>query len=154
MRLYIARHGQASFNAENDHARALTPVGIQETGHLFNAHRQEFEQVEYIWASPLVRAQQTARILSAQNVQGIETTAILTPDEEPENVLQALAVLSMRASVLLVSHQPLIGDLVSLLVHGNLYDPHPFATSEIVVLDVPSLTPGAARIVADYLPVH
>lgn len=154
MRLYIARHGQASFNAENDNARALTPVGIQETGYLFNAHRQELEQVEHVWASPLVRAQQTARILSAQNVQGIETTAILTPDEEPENVLQALAVLSLRASVLLVSHQPLIGDLVSLLVHGNLYDPHPFATSEIVVLDVPSLMPGAARIVADYLPVH
>jgi phosphohistidine phosphatase len=154
MRLYIARHGQASFNAENDHARALTPTGIQETERLFNAHRQEFEQMDHIWVSPLVRAQQTAGILSGHDAKRIETTAVLTPDEEPESVVQALESISLRASVLLVSHQPLIGELVSLLVHGNLYDPHPFTTSEMVVLDLPSLTPGAARMVADYLPGH
>lgn len=152
MRLYIVRHGQASFNAENDHARALTQVGVQETGQLFSKLGAELGQIEHIWASPLLRAQQTAMILSGQRAERIITTAVLIPDEEPEGVLQALSVLSGQTSVLLVSHQPLIGDLVSMLVHGNLYEPHPFATSEMLVLDAPDLLPGNARLVAHYFP--
>lgn len=152
MRLYICRHGQASFNAENDHARALTIVGAQATERLYGAHRHELEAVDQIWASPLVRAQQTALILSGNDARRIETTAILVPDEDPAAVLRALEVLPVQVSVLLVSHQPLIGEVVSLLVHGNPYDPHPFATSELVVLEASSVSEGAAKVVADYLP--
>lgn len=152
MRLYICRHGQASFNAENDHVRALTTLGAQATERLYGAHRHELEVVDQIWASPLVRAQQTALILSGQDAGKIETTAMLAPDEDADSVLRALEALPVQSSVLLVSHQPLIGELVSLLVHGNLYDPHPFATSEMVVLEIPSVSAGAARVVANYLP--
>jgi phosphohistidine phosphatase len=154
MRLYICRHGQASFSAENDHARALTVAGIQATERLYGAHSDAFRRVDHIWASPLVRAQQTAEILSGHDVGRIETTAILAPDEDPAVVVRSLEALLGQTCLLLVSHQPLIGDLVSLLVHGNLYDPHPFVTSEVVVLELPTMTPGAARIVANYLPEY
>lgn len=152
MRLYIARHGEASFNAESDRSRALTVMGTHATEVLYKKHHREVSSVAHVWSSPLKRAQQTAEILSGYQSERIETHEILAPDEEPEQVLKALQVLPENASVLIVSHQPLVGDLVSLLRVGNLFEPHPFVTSEIVVMELDALVPGAGAIVADYMP--
>ncbi len=153
MKLYIARHGQASFNAGSDRERCLTVVGKHATETLFEAHKDQLLAVNRIWASPLKRAQQTAEILSGFRLEMIETQLALEPDEEPARVLELIdAVVGQCQSLMLVSHQPLVGDLVSLLCRGNLFEPHPFATSEIVVIDLEVAAPGMGEMRADYLP--
>jgi phosphohistidine phosphatase len=152
MKLFIARHGQASFNNEVDGERPLTAVGRRATESLFETYREQLMAVDRLWVSPLRRAQQTAEILSGYRPERIETHDELEPDEEPLNVLSALERVSIDSSVMLVSHQPLVGDLVSLICHGNLFDPHPFVTSEIVVIDLEQPVPGLGRIIGDLLP--
>ena len=55
------------------------------------------------------------------------------------------------ASLVLVSHQPLVGSLVSLLCAGNVYEAHPFATAEIVALETEIIAPGTAEFLANWL---
>lgn len=152
MKLFIARHGEASFNAPSDRDRPLTPNGVAVTTALMTKHLSDLHAVDYIWSSELVRAKATASIYAETLNLETESKDFLAPDCEPEDVLSALQSFSPDACLLIVSHQPLIGDLVSFLCMGNVYDSHPFVTSEIVVLECEMPDRGLARIVADYLP--
>lgn len=151
MKLFIARHGEASFQAASDHDRPLTENGIAQTKALVAKHWDDLKDINAIWASPLVRAQQTAQIYADALHCEIQTHTYLTPDAMPKNVLRKLSKAGLD-KLLVVSHQPLVGDLASLLVEGNIYCSHPYATSEVLVFEYEILASGTASIVADYLP--
>jgi phosphohistidine phosphatase SixA len=71
------------------------------------------------FASPLRRAQDTARILLAAVAPGlgVETLAELDPDGGPGAVLPALRERNaLHSDLLLVGHQPLLGLLASRLI--------------------------------------
>jgi phosphohistidine phosphatase len=113
MKLFIGRHGQASFNAESDRARPLTAVGITETENLLDLYISELKQAQVIWASDLTRANETACIYADKLDLEIETKNFLSPDCEAERVVKKLHALEPDACVLIVSHQPRVGELVS-----------------------------------------
>jgi len=152
MKLFIARHGEASFNAPSDRERPLTQNGLAVTARLADKHMQDLQPVSRIWCSDLVRAKETASIYAEILSHAAEPKSCLAPDCEPEEVLEELQSLTPEESLLIVSHQPLIGDLVSFLCVGNVYESHPFMTSEIVVLECETFVRGTARLVSDFRP--
>jgi len=152
MRLWIGRHGEASFNAPSDRERPLTPNGIGQTRMLARKHARNLSNITEIWSSPLRRAQETAALYAKMLDLSIETRTFLSPDTDPERVVSKLSECDSGDELLIISHQPLVGELVSLLVAGNIYESHPFSTSELVLLELDLAGPGLATQVASYLP--
>lgn len=153
MKVFIARHGEASFDAPSDHERPLTPNGEAVTRKLVEANLEALNEVEVIWCSHLKRAIQTADIYAgALSIEPIKKP-FLSPESQPARVIKEIEAQEAEfQSILLVSHQPLVGDLVSLFGNGNIYGAHPFSTSEVVVLEMDYPGEGMASQIANFLP--
>lgn len=139
MRLWLLRHGQAEPQAASDAARELTAHGRQEVQQA--AAQLLGRPLTAIMASPYVRAQQTAELVRLElGFSGsVQTVSWLTPDSDPRDALKYLDERE-HAEVLLVSHQPLIGALGGLLVHGHRQEPLPMRTASLAELegDIPA----------------
>ena len=134
MKLWVLRHGEAANQARSDAERELTPAGVEQV--LRSAERLLQEPLGAILASPYVRAQQTATLVHDALRLGhpIVTVPWLTPDSDPQKVLAQLDGLGLD-SILLVSHQPLVGNLLGLLEHGHLQRPQPMQTASLAGLE-------------------
>ncbi|GAA0271715.1 MULTISPECIES: phosphohistidine phosphatase SixA [Pseudomonas] len=132
MKLWILRHGEAEAHARTDAERNLTERGRAEV--LRSAAHLIGQPLGAIIASPYVRAQQTARLVreALGFVPDIRTVPWLTPEGSPE---QVLAHLVAEDNVLLVSHQPLVGNLISFLQHGHSRQPQPMYTASLAQLE-------------------
>lgn len=135
MRIWILRHGQAESMAASDPLRALTEQGRAEVEAMLQVFGNE--PLDAILASPYRRAQQTAELVSCGlgHSRGVATAAWLTPDDNPAQVLDFLAERGER-HLLLVSHQPLVGQLISLLVEGHKRGHYPMPTAGLACIDV------------------
>lgn len=142
MKLWVLRHGEAASQAPTDAQRELTGNGTREVlasaGHLMG------QTLDAVLASPYVRAQQTAALVhDALRLQvPVTTVPWLTPDSQPQQVGAELAKLGL-SNVLLVSHQPLVGTLISLLVHGSVQQPEPMQTASLAILEGEGVLAGA-----------
>ncbi len=121
MKLWVLRHGEAEpHGTRPDSERALTAHGREEV--LRAAAQLIGQPLTAIYASPFLRAQETA--LLVREALGFEpeirTVEWLTPDTDPDKVAEQLVSVS---DVLLVSHNPLVGNLLSYLQHGAGYPP-------------------------------
>lgn len=140
MRLWLLRHGQAQADAHSDAARELTAHGRDEV-------RQTIEHLHgralNIYASPYIRAQQTAALVrDALAVQTpLQTAAWLTPESDLRDSLARLQHLA-GDEILLVSHQPFIGALGGLLVHGHRQQPLAMHTASLALLEGEALLAG------------
>ena len=134
MKLWILRHGEAQGQAARDSLRELTDHGREEV--LRSAAHLLGQPLAAVYASPYVRAQQTAAIVHEALAleQPIVTVPWLTPESDPQEVIGQLDRLGLD-SVLLVSHQPLVGALVGLLEYGHLQQPHGMNTASLAVLE-------------------
>ena len=108
------RHGDAEPSAVSDEVRPLSARGraeVQEVGRALVAHLG----IDKIVASPLVRAQETASLVAACYSHEIQrdTCVSLSPNGIPDQVIAEFD--EGVGSVLLVTHMPLIADLVSAL---------------------------------------
>ncbi|WP_111496314.1 MULTISPECIES: SixA phosphatase family protein [Marinobacter] len=150
MNLIIMRHGEAGWHSL-DQERELTEAGRFATGTVANQIASSSWRPQLIWCSPLVRAQQTAAIVSGViNVPVIERP-FLTPDDDPGQCLDALLIEDdLPETLMIVSHMPLVGALSTLLVDGHRRG-IPFMTSQAVVLDMPIVGPGCGDLRAQFL---
>ena len=132
MKVWILRHGEAEGHAPTDAERNLTEHGRAEV--LRSAAHLIGQPLGAIIASPYVRAQQTAQLV--RDVLGfqpeIRTVPWLTPDGDVQRVLEKL---DSDDDVLLVSHQPLVGSLISFLQHGHQRQPQPMYTASLAELE-------------------
>lgn len=149
MNIWILRHGQAEGWAPSDELRALTAQGQEEVRLM--ATQLAGQPVDAILASPYLRAQQTADIVQKQLQirRGVATAAWLTPDDDPRRVLDFLEERSER-NLILVSHQPLVSQLISLLVEGNRTGHYPMPTAGLacIELDFPAAGLGQLRLLS------
>ena len=80
MKLYFVRHGQSEANllkqfSNRGFKHGLTALGREQVHQL--AHRLKHESLSYIYSSPLMRAVQTAEVLSSElNLQYEVTDAL------------------------------------------------------------------------------
>lgn len=125
MRLYLIRHAIAVARGASgildDRSRELTPQGIEKMRRNAAALTRLGVVADEIWTSPLVRARQTADIV-AQSL-GLETAPrtvrLLAPGGDPRQLIQRLAQRSDRSGVVLVGHEPDLGELAAFLISGS-----------------------------------
>lgn len=146
MKLWILRHGEAQNRARTDAERELTDNGRAEV--LSSAATLMGQPLRWIIASPYVRAQQTAELVrqALGFSEAVVTVPWLTPDSDPRKVLGNL---DMYASdnVLVVSHQPLVGSLIGLAVHGSLQQAEPMHTASLAELEADFPLAGAMELI-------
>lgn len=134
MRLWLLRHGEASPQAPTDAERPLTPRGCDEV--LRSAELLKGRPISAILASPYLRAQQTADLV--RQVIAFRGAVGTAPWATPESgVREALAYLDEReeSEILLVSHNPFLGELAGLLIHGHRQEPVALRTASLVELE-------------------
>ncbi len=129
----LLRHGEARpAAAGGDVARPLSAAGSHAIERL-GRHLGGLEwRPERVYASPLLRARQTASLLllSARVAATPETLEELAPDAAPSELMAVLGGLGVEGRhVLLVGHQPLLGDLVGWCVGSSAT---PFVPGQMV----------------------
>ena len=122
MKVFIMRHGEAEVVASSDEARHLTEYGRKQSisqGEWLKTHLNSTAlSVQKVIVSPYVRAQETFELVNAalDNIlNDVETWSGVTPYGNATLVADYLSVLQKQGveSVLLVSHLPLVGSIVS-----------------------------------------
>lgn len=149
MRLWLLRHGEAEARAPSDEVRELTAAGRAEV--LRSALQLQEAKLQLILASPYVRAQQTAALVRQQLGWPGEVRSVswATPDGAPEHALQELALLEVE-ELLLVTHNPFVGELAGWLLHGHRQAPVAMGTASLLCLEAPLPLAGGFDLVSRF----
>jgi phosphohistidine phosphatase len=119
--LYLVRHAVAAERGDDwpdDTKRPLTTKGVSRFREVVQGLVWLGVGLDEIYSSPLVRAKQTADLLS----EGLkERTAVrvvdeLSPGHEPSSALAELGKRIKRRRVALVGHEPDLGELAAALI--------------------------------------
>ncbi|WP_263142886.1 histidine phosphatase family protein [Pseudomonas sp. RIT-PI-AD] len=151
VKLWLLRHGEAEAQARSDAERRLTPAGRAAV--LRSARHLEGRPLQAIFASPYVRAQQSAALVreALGFRDAVVTLPWITPESVPRQALDRLA--EYRAGEwLLVTHQPFVGSLLSLLLHGHVQQPLPMGTADLAELSGELLLAGGMDLQALHSP--
>ena len=139
MQVFIMRHGDAALDAASDSVRPLTTHGCDESRLMASWLKGQKVEIERVLVSPFLRAEQTLEEVG--DCLNLPSSAEVLPELTPCGdvglvgaYLQALTNEGV-ASVLVISHLPLVGYLVAELCPGET--PPMFTTSAIasVTLD-------------------
>jgi len=138
MQVYIMRHGDAALQAASDAARPLTQKGIDESVVMAQWLNNQQPQIDKVLVSPYLRAQQTLACVQQHLSLPAQAEIMeqLTPGGHAQAVadhIRDLAAIGTHA-VLVVSHLPLVGYLVSELCPFK--EPPMFTTSTIACIDI------------------
>ncbi|SUG32220.1 phosphohistidine phosphatase [Salmonella enterica subsp. arizonae] len=139
MQVFIMRHGDAALDAASDSVRPLTSCGCDESRLMANWLKGQKVDIERVLVSPFLRAEQTLDVVGdCMNLPAqVDVLPELTPCGDVGLVSAYLHALANEEieSVLVISHLPLVGYLVSELCPGET--PPMFTTSAIanVTLD-------------------
>lgn len=138
MEIFVLRHGQAEPQRTTDEARNLTTLGRDQVAENMRRALPDLKNLQRIWASPLIRAQQTAtvakEILHAAGFSlDIETTDLIIPEANISALFDALQA-SQTRSLLLVSHQPFVGNFIDRFC-GSAAGFHPMDTGALACID-------------------
>jgi len=123
MDLILWRHAQAErlsdgTSTEADLQRALTSKGQRQAERMAAWLEQRLPETCRILVSPATRTQQTAKALG----RPFQTLPALAPGASVNDVLEAANWPNSRDAVLLVGHQPTLGQLAALLLSGQVQD--------------------------------
>jgi len=139
MKLYVMRHGQASFTASSDKLRELTDQGREESSIMARWLAIKESIFSVTFASPYTRAQQTYDCVIENFTMPVHHYCLeeLTPESSPSKcgeTLLAYCALHEAENALVVSHLPLVDLLVSDLCKGDVVAS--FSTSSIACMDI------------------
>ncbi|PTQ90302.1 phosphohistidine phosphatase SixA [Agitococcus lubricus] len=154
MQIILIRHGQAESQKTTDAARQLTAIGewqAQQTAAWLLNHGY---QLDGLFASPYVRAQQTAYHIGQALDMHMSTTDLITPDSDPTQAIAWLDSLELpeTASIALVCHMPIVGRLASYFLAGTTRHDLPFYLAEAKVIELPVLAAGLGKTVTQFVP--
>jgi phosphohistidine phosphatase len=124
MKLYIVRHAIAAPHDTpgiRDEDRDLTKEGIQKMRQAAEGLCNLDYVPDLLLSSPLIRASHTAEILLAAFGNGIEikTTHALAPSGSRQELYREMAQYSTLNSLMLVGHQPSLGEIAGEIVWGS-----------------------------------
>lgn len=117
MMLYLLRHAEAEAHAISDSARRLTAKGEQQAGRTGKFCRKHGIRPAVILSSPVTRALQTAKIVAEvlDDAEVIEAPWAAC-GMDPCSAADELESCAKLPSVMLVGHQPDLGDLAAMLL--------------------------------------
>jgi phosphohistidine phosphatase len=124
MNVYIMRHGKAAERGRGgkDSERRLTSEGRRKTAQSAEGMSALGLRFDQVLSSPYLRAKETAQIAAdvLQSGDRLALTGLLTPGADIGELIEEIAGRTARAeNVLLVGHEPMLSELISLLVCGN-----------------------------------
>jgi phosphohistidine phosphatase len=111
MDLILWRHAEA-VDSSPDHARELTAKGIKQAGKVAAFLRQHLPEDTLILVSPATRTQQTVSALTNH----FTLISSIAPGASAHAVLQAARWPDGGGTVLLVGHQPTLGEVAAQLL--------------------------------------
>ncbi len=115
MDLILWRHAEAEDDAEgqDDMKRALTGRGEKQAARVGAWLDRQLPEGARILCSPALRCEQTVLALGRK----YKTRQELAPDATVESVLEAAQWPNAKQAVLVVGHQPVLGDVIARLLH-------------------------------------
>jgi phosphohistidine phosphatase len=150
--LYLLRHGVAADATPeiSDADRPLTAAGARKMQRIARGLRRVGFRPDLILTSPLRRTQETAALLAAVDPSvTVEIYEPLAPGHGAAEVIAGLRVYRGKRRIVLVGHQPDMGELASHLLTGSITRaPLPFkkgAMAAIVVGSLPPRGPGVLQ---------
>lgn len=117
------RHGIAEPPRGDDFGRNLTPRGVKGV----KRSAAELSSRQFIpwtiFASPLVRARQTAELVQSELElrQPIRILDEITPDGDPVKVIGRLSMDVEKELCLLVTHQPFVSIFIKFLTNSDVF---------------------------------
>jgi phosphohistidine phosphatase len=114
MDLILWRHAEA-IDLElvgDDMTRTLTPRGEKQAARMAIWLDRQLPGGAKIWVSPAVRAEQTARALDRK----FKISPALAPLSTPEDLLELVQWPQAKGCVVVVGHQPTLGQTISRLI--------------------------------------
>lgn len=154
MRLVLFRHGPAEDNDPkrwpDDDERPLTRDGLAATRGAARGLVRVVGGLDHLVTSPAVRAFTTAEIVrhELEEPPKLETWRELAPGGAAAPVLERVRrATKLRDSVVLVGHEPTLGELAGLSVFGEAVSAVRLARAGAVALEFgQSVTPGGAHL--------
>ena len=126
MQVFLIRHAEAVDETLvlRDPSRHLTSAGRAQARALGERMRWHDCVPTHVWTSPLVRALQTAELVTAtmSSEAPVEVVPALAPDGSPRDVVALVRALPADASVMLVGHEPSISAIGALLVDDPTFE--------------------------------
>ena len=121
MNVYILRHAKADFGSKGEDP-PVSEQGEKQVAHVMKVARENWGfSPTVVASSPILRARQTADIVK-KSMGGNFKVAVdecLSPDSKPKDVLKFLSKLKRDDRVVLISHMPLIFELLYELIGGR-----------------------------------
>ena len=114
MDLILWRHAEA-IDLElvgDDMTRTLTPRGEKQAARMAIWLDRQLPGGAKVWVSPAVRAEQTARALDRK----FKISPALAPLSTPEDLLELVQWPQAKGCVVVVGHQPTLGQTISRLI--------------------------------------
>jgi phosphohistidine phosphatase len=117
MELILWRHAEAE-NGVPDNARQLTAKGLRQARDMGGWLKARLPEKTRCIVSPATRTQQTAGALDI----AFETVGEIGPGASPRTILAAAGWPGAKEAVLVVGHQPTLGETAALLMSGEPFE--------------------------------
>ncbi len=126
MQLVVVRHARAEERSDflrhtnDDSLRPLTDDGRERMRSVAKGLRRLVPKVDRLFSSTLVRAFQTAEIISFEyKNMGFDQVSTLAPGFDRNETLKWLKQFEGEKTVMIVGHEPDLSEFVSYLLSGN-----------------------------------
>jgi phosphohistidine phosphatase len=121
MNIFILRHAKAEFGSKGEDP-PVSKEGKRQANRMLKLAKEDFGfRPNIVVSSPILRAKQTAEIVK-KNIGGnlkVVMDDCLSPDSTADDVLGYLSRLKKDDNVVLISHMPLIFELLYDLIGGR-----------------------------------
>ncbi len=146
MLIYLMRHGEAEQTSQSDQTRELTRKGVMDTRAVMQKLSARSPQIERAMMSPYQRARQTMTALRmASPSTRYEVNQNLVPEANVYDLLDSFESMNVM-QLFIVSHNPLLSNLLSLMLDGTLESDRQMACSEIACVSMDIIAPGCGEL--------
>ena len=154
--IYLVRHAIAADASADtpDSERALTAEGTRKMTRAAIGLKHLGIVPDAVLSSPLRRAQETAAVVAATLASelAVEIYQPLAPGTAPAELVRGLRSYRTVRHLMLVGHQPDLGELASYLLTGSAgLVPLPFKKGAVAAIEVSSLPPRANGVLLWFL---
>jgi phosphohistidine phosphatase SixA len=146
MLVYLMRHGEAEPQGQSDQTRELTRKGVMDSRAAMEQLKARGPQIDKAMMSPYQRARQTITALRLVSpTLRYEVNQNLVPEANVYDLLDSFESINVM-QLFLVSHNPLLSNLLALMVDGTLETDRQMGCSEIACVSMDIIAPGCGEL--------
>lgn len=152
MIVYLMRHGAAETQALSDAARELTRQGVMDNRAVLAKLKMYSPTIDRALTSPYQRARQTSSVLRMDfPTLRFEVSKALEPESNVYDLLDLIEQTEAN-QLFLVGHNPLLSNLLALMLDGTLESNRQMGTSHIACVSFDVVAPGCGELLYTLTP--